>query len=190
MVTTGLSLFITVVILHLHHKTNFSPVPLWLRRLLCLRRNHVAERGDGIKQLIINTINCNGTMEQRNKIGNGTGLDHSRETMDNLDKEWKAVIRRIDRVCLFVFMFIFSALLIIMVYPYDTSVHLESGKCSSAWFHDKSCFVNSNQFFCRTASGTLSLTGRFGNNVAQQQQNVNNVMKKKECLQMIHQMKT
>ena len=37
MATTSLSLFVTVLVLHFHHKTYCRPVPRWLLRVLCIR---------------------------------------------------------------------------------------------------------------------------------------------------------
>ena len=76
----------------------------------------------------------NDITEQHAKIENGTSkaeLDQrrmygSRPKLDALDQEWKDVVRIVDHICFFVFIFIFSMLFIIMVYPYDTSVQLES----------------------------------------------------------------
>ena len=55
----------------------------------------------------------------------------SRETTerDNDNKEqWKKAVRRIDLFAFFLFMLIFTLLLIIMVYPYDTSVSVTNNK--------------------------------------------------------------
>ena len=40
---------------------------------------------------------------------------------------WKMVIQTIDHGCFVVFLIIFSLLLLIMLYPYDTSVSFEEG---------------------------------------------------------------
>ena len=135
MATTGLSVFITVFILQLHHKTFTKPVPVWIRRLLFMGPNSVAEttrHTDGLKQLATNTIQSNGTLEQCAKnsenVENESKNSGSQSHVD-CDHEWKAVIRRIDHCFFLLFLLIFSMLVLIVAYPYKGSITLESGKC-------------------------------------------------------------
>ena len=138
MATTGLSLFLTVFILHLNYKTHTSPVPGWLKSLLCVRRNSI--KVQDMEETVVNTVTDESV---NNNMNNGKirpfGLATSEADLndskkqnvkDLVEKEWKLVVTRFDQAFFFSFLFLFSLLLIIMIYPYDTSINLDKTKCS------------------------------------------------------------
>ena len=134
--TTALSVFITVIILHLHHKTFTKPVPMWLLRLLLIKPNSVMEttrQANGPRKVANNTLQSNGILEQYVKTFESMEnepKDYSRSPCHvNCDHVWKTVVRRIDRGLFLIFVLIFSMLLLVVTYPYKRSVTLESGRC-------------------------------------------------------------
>ena len=134
---TGLSLFLTVLILHLNYKTHNNPVPRWLTTVLFIRRNSIEDQQETVvNPLTDKAINNNGkfnafdTTASQANLKLGGGGDQKREKM--LEREWKTVVSRIDHVFFFFFLFLFALLLIIMVYPYNTSAQLDKSKCSFA----------------------------------------------------------
>ena len=50
MATTGLSLFATVFVLHLHHNSHNTPVPRFLSRLLLLKTNTFHDDEDRLEK--------------------------------------------------------------------------------------------------------------------------------------------
>ena len=83
--TTGLSVFITVFILHFHHKTFTKPVPVWIRRLLLMGPNSLAETTRdtaGLEQVATNDVHSNGTFEQCAK---------NTENVENESKDWFSI---------------------------------------------------------------------------------------------------
>ena len=135
MATTGLSLFLTVFILHLNYKTHTSPVPGWLKSLLCVRRNSIKVQDR--EETVVNTltdesVNNNGKLRPFGLATSEIGVNDSKKQnmKDLVEKEWKLVVARFDQAFFFSFLFLFSLLLIIMIYPYDTSVNLDKTKCS------------------------------------------------------------
>ena len=135
MATTGLSLFLTVFILHLNYKTHTSPVPGWLKSLLCVRRNSIKVQDR--EETVVNTltdesVNNNGKIRPFGIAPSEADVNDSKKLniKDLVEKEWKLVVARFDQTFFFTFLFLFSLLLIIMIYPYETSVNLDKTKCS------------------------------------------------------------
>ena len=139
MVTTGLSLFLTVFILHLNYKTHNTPVPRWLNFLLCMKRRKIDTNEEEAR---INSIS-DSMMNNNGKVGSfehlvekTTGLRTNKEQNDNakrkenIQEEWKEAVKRIDHGFFFLFVIIFSLLLLIMIYPYDNEVVIDkNAKC-------------------------------------------------------------
>ena len=135
MATTGLSLFLTVFILHLNYKTHTDPVPSWLKSLLFVRRNSINIQDSEktvIKTVTDESTNNNAKIRPFGSVTSEPDLNDSKKQneKDLLDKEWKLVVTRIDRGFFFAFLFLFALLLIIMIYPYDSSITLDKTKCS------------------------------------------------------------
>ena len=128
MVTTGLSVIVTVLILHLHHETNKAPVPNWLRKVLFLKIKRYAMEVNAKKVTlgIKNKKDMNSAKEKRNRYR----LSLCEEEVHNVDDEWRLAIRRIDRISFFVFLVIFSGLLLMMVLPYDDTTRLKRDDCT------------------------------------------------------------
>ena len=128
MTTTGLSLFVTVFVLNLHHKTHKAPVP----KMLGLKKkvtNGIEEADDAPNMNDINYKNYNDDAEENQ---NGCRLSPDKEEADKLDDEWRMAIRRIDRISFFVFFFIFIALdisLIIFIL-YGDATRLNREQCT------------------------------------------------------------
>ena len=128
MVTTGLSVIVTVLILHLHHKTHKAPVPNWLRKVLFLKIKPYAMELDARKVTpgIDHKKDMNSAKEKRNR----SRLSLCQEEVQSVDDEWRLAIRRIDRISFFVFLVIFVGLLLIMVLPYDDTTRLKRDDCT------------------------------------------------------------
>ena len=154
--TTGFSLFVTVIILHMHHKKYNSPVPKWLCRLLFLKHQVVGKEPNEIDVIchgIANTptqVNhsemfngqfnqsngnlnhSNGDLNQSKENGPKTWRNYTRNILVDsyrIDDQWKQAVRRIDYLCLLLFFIIFGILALMMVYPYDRTVVLDTMKC-------------------------------------------------------------
>ena len=110
MATTGLSLFITVLVLNLHHKTHKAPVP----KIFGLKKNNTKKVTNGIEEVNnapnMNNINHKNYNDDAEQKQNGCRLSPDKEEADKLDDKWRMAIRRIDRISFFVFFFIFIAL--------------------------------------------------------------------------------
>ena len=128
MVTTGLSVIVTVLILHLHHKTHKAPVPNWLRKVLFLKIKRYAVEVN-TKKVTPDTENKK-EMKRGKEKRNRCRLSLCEEEVRNVDDEWRLAIRRIDRISFFVFLVIFSGLLLMMVLPYDDTTRLKRDDCT------------------------------------------------------------
>ena len=65
--------------------------------------------------------------QEKEKISSPCSTKDSDDENFSNDAQWKMVIQTIDHGCFLVFLIIFSLLLLIMLYPYDTSVSFEDG---------------------------------------------------------------
>ena len=132
MATTGLSLFLTVFILHFDYKTHTGPVPGWLKSLLCVSVNIQESDKPVIKTVADESTNNNGKIRPFGLTTGEADLNGSEKQnkKDLLEKEWKLVVSRIDCAFFFAFLFLFALLLIIMIYPYDSSITLDKTKCT------------------------------------------------------------
>ena len=54
----------------------------------------------------------------------------SKEMEDNIDEQWRQAVKRIDLVAFFLFMLIFGLLLIIMLYPHNTTISVNTKDCA------------------------------------------------------------
>ena len=141
MATTGLSLFLTVFILHLNYKTHNAPVPRWLNFLLCMKRRKIAVKDNEdiiVKSVTGSMVNNNGKLNSYETVvertieieENPNSKESKSRKKQSLEEEWKDVVKRIDHVFFFLFLIIFSFLLFIMMYPYDNDVKLnKNAKC-------------------------------------------------------------
>ena len=131
MVTTGLSVIVKVLILHLHHKTHKAPVPNWLRKVLFLKIKPYAMELNAKKVTpgIDHKKDMNSAKEKRNR----SRFSLCQEEVQSVDDEWRLAIRRIDRISFFVFLVIFVGLLLIMVLPYDDTTRLKRDDCTVPW---------------------------------------------------------
>ena len=157
--TTGLSLLVTVIILHLHHKPHDSPVPRWLCRILCLNFNdrrglqrrettEIMDNGVKLEKTESSLSNgqaslSNGTVRQSNGQQNwkDSRPDHlpkydkkydKKYDMKELESKWKMATRRIDQSCFVLFSIIFVILTLIMVYPYYKASSLNNLRCEKS----------------------------------------------------------
>ena len=136
MVTTGLSLFLTILILNLHHNTHKAPVPHWLCKILGLKKMNTENTTTGIEQandapnmIDANHKNYNDDAEHKQ---NTCHLSSDNKEAHKLDDEWRMAIRRIDRISFFVFSPIFIALDIslIMIFSYGDTTRLNREECT------------------------------------------------------------
>ena len=65
--------------------------------------------------------------QDKEKICSQCSMKDSDDENSSNDAQWIMVIQTIDHGCFVVFLIIFSLLLLIMLYPYDTSVSFEKG---------------------------------------------------------------
>ena len=148
--TTGLSLLVTVIILHLHHKPHDSPVPRWLCRILCLnfnerkglqRRETTEIMDNSVKLKTESNLSngqaslSNGTVRQSNGQQNwkDSRPDHlPKYDKKELESQWKMATRRIDQLCFVLFFIIFVILALIMVYPYHKAASLNNLQCEKS----------------------------------------------------------
>ena len=126
MTATGLSLFVTVLILHLHHKTHKTRVPNWLRKVLFLkiRPSYTYENCTmevNTKKLAPGTLKANVSADRKDHNTDnvtdkrkGCHLSLFEQDAQNVDDEWRLAIRRIDRISFFVFLLISIGLLLAM----------------------------------------------------------------------------
>ena len=141
--TTGFSVMMTVIMLHLYHQSHDSPVPRWLCRILCLHFNNwrelqqkeTTEMTDHSVKLQTTEFNLsNGTVRQANgqpKLKDPPSdhwpkHDKKELTQSQIMSQWKAATRRIDQLCFVLFFIIFGILALIIIYPYDRSVSLDN----------------------------------------------------------------
>ena len=141
--TTGFSVLMTVIMLHLHHQPHDSPVPRWLCRILCLhfntpRKLHRRETTEimdhGVKLQTTEFNLSNGTVRQSNgqpKFTSDHWLKYDKKELNQskIMSQWKEATRRIDQLCFVLFFIIFGILALIMIYPYDRSVSLNNVQC-------------------------------------------------------------
>ena len=129
MATTGVSLIVTVLILHLHHKTHKAPVPNWLRKVLFLTIKRYAMEVN-VKKVTPGTENKKDMMNRGIEKRNRCCLSLCEEEVHSVDDEWRLAIRRIDRISFFVFFVIFAGLLLMMVLPYGDTIRLKRDDCT------------------------------------------------------------
>ena len=155
--TTGLSLLVTVIMLHLHHKPHDFPVPRWLCRILCLNFNdkrelqrrettEIMDNGVKLEKTETSLSNGqpsipNGTVCQSNGQPNwkDSRSDHRPKhdkkelTQSKIESQWKIALRRIDQLCFVLFFMIFVILALIMVYPYYRAASLNNLQCEKKY---------------------------------------------------------
>ena len=144
--TTGFSVLMTVIMLHLHHQPHDSPVPRWLCRILCLHFNNRRElqrretteiMDHGVKLQTTEFNLSNGTVRQSNdqpkfkefRSDHWPKYDKKELNQSKIMSQWKEATRRIDQLCFVFFFIIFGILALIMIYPYDRSVSLNNVQC-------------------------------------------------------------
>ena len=93
-----------------------------LKRLYLLQENSVERMGGNGD--ISKRLGTEYDVEEKEKICSPYSMKD--ENFSN-DAQWKMVIQTIDRGYFVVFLIIFSLLLLIMLYPYNTSVSFEDG---------------------------------------------------------------
>ena len=129
--TTGLSLFVTVLILHMHHTHHKSPVPEWLSGLLFLRSNGaIHDMGynseDDEKTIQTNATGViNDVNETEDRLSKESRSNLVQTRKENFHEQWHLAIRRIDHIFFFIFLCIFIILLILIVYPYDSDTKID-----------------------------------------------------------------
>ena len=146
MAATGLSLFVTVLILHLHHKTHKAPVPNWLRKVLFLkiRRSYTNEKYAmevNNKKVALGSLKTNDhfNLSVCRKDDNTDNVKEKRkecrlslfeEEARNVDDEWRMAIRRIDRISFIVFLFISIGLLLATFLLRGDTTRLNREECT------------------------------------------------------------
>ncbi len=143
MATTGLSLFVTVIILHLNYKDPSRPVPNWVSTALSIRRRRGVTAGNNNVSFTDNesgntlsnqTATIAVGVDQEKTKGSDSIRSSAKWTTPRHDMgredQWKRVARRLDTVCLFLFLSTFALLLIIIAYPYDTLKKIDKNDCS------------------------------------------------------------
>ena len=141
MATTGLSLFVTVLILHLHHKTHKAPVPDWLRKVLFLKirpsyTNEKYAMEVNTKKVAPGSLKTNDrfNMSANRKDDNTDNVKEKRTwchlSFFEVDGEWRMAIRRIDRISFFVFLFISIGLLLAMFLLRGDTTRLNREECT------------------------------------------------------------
>ena len=117
-------MIVTVLILHLHHKTHRAPVPNWLRKVLFLKIKRYA-MDVNVKKVTPDTEKKKDMMNRAKEKRNRCCLSLCEGEVHSVGDEWRLAIRRIDRISFFVFLIIFAGLLLMVVLPYGDTIRLK-----------------------------------------------------------------
>ena len=97
----------------------------FFKKLYLLQENSVEPMGGNGD--ISQQLETEYDVQEKEKICSPCSMKDSDEENFSNDAQWKMVIQTIDRGCFVVFLIIFSLLLLIMLYPYNTSFSFEDG---------------------------------------------------------------
>ncbi len=131
MAMTGISIVISVLMLHYHHAPPNRPVPKWLDRVLMMTKPRLSSSKDVETEKRSQSQTTLAFQENKvvpveiNQVKQG--LEWNSPMVDQVEikdyaVQWRAVLRRMDLFFCISFLFVFIILLIVMIYPYKQSV--------------------------------------------------------------------